>query len=1636
MKSTAQSYNDYYDFLEDYYTNFVYQLPDSFERGEQTLIERDALTWAPRVYPTRGFNEAYRAHYDYVNGFNSYGRFGGGTCPFIPPLTAPWNQLGPVANGQNIGIAGQIHRITFHPSYDAVTNQKMYACSGFGGLWKSDDGANSWNLMNTDNTLPFCGVADVAVCENSGLDWVYIATGYPDGNIYGTVSPNVSTVNPLFTEGVYRTNNNGATWDPVDGGLMLNFQNGGVIRRIKVNLSDPNNLIIASSQGIFYSTDASNALPSWTESTIGGNPIVDPELRGLEFNTLNPNVVYASGTDIYRSSDAGVTWTSMTGTGTGLDFSLLAANYGGFQPKRINIATTSTNSDLVYAYIVGTDRMFLFQFDENTGLWTQRLTHFSNSVLEAYSPSYMAIAVDEQSPNFVYYGNAKVRRVDVTLTNPASIDFSGYVYANTGGKYVDIHALVFDPVNHSLFVGHHGGISKYNFNNSTWTFQNVGICNNIIWSFDDNETDKEELIAAFQDQGIKTIQEIAGNTTWYHTNYTGDGFSSRIYDDFNKRAYISSGHPILDNYNFITQSWVNIAGGFPVDIPDPGSFPPIFFPKTFSTELHPLTHEPYSGFSEIYRHINPPASTWELESDIGKTITLKWHRQITELQISRSNPDIVYVATMGVDNGTDPTTNWDLDPHLFKSSTGFQNGVINWGVDHFLEIDLLANGIPPYSGNVVLPAISGIAVNPADANNVFISFTGFSDIHKVWGSNDGGLTWFNADPNGCLLNLPVNGIVYQDGTDDRLYIATDRGVYTKDNSSDWTEYGDLPNVRVVELKINYCNNSIKVATFGRGIFEADLFPSSGLNSDLIINSSTTWTFDRFETGNIRVTNGAVLTIQSTLMMPFNGKIYIEDGCTLHLDGATLTNGCEKMWDGIYLLGNGSVFLMENNSTIENSINGVNSFNGASITTMTNSVFNKNLVSIRIHPYSSPHPAIVTATTFTCVDAASNPTLLNYPYNTQRSYKAIDILDNRQVNIGNNGLLAYRNNFYYHDHGIYAFRSNLEVVNCNFVFVDDVLFPEDPNLITGTAIYSESEKPYPRNLVVGGYTLDANGDNTSLVSFRDCKRSILAFKHISTDIQYTQCDFNSYTAIDIQFGYSQPHYLFGNKITDSNVGINLYECQNSTSSVITKNEYILGGNSGTPTYLRRGIYVDNVLASLMNLTISNNYVEGARIGIRCRFVNLPIIINNIVYPQLTGGTTSKFGIYLTRCEWARVFNNTVTRTANIPIQRIQSMIGIRIDGCKSGTIQENTTIGMGKGHYCFGNSAATYYTCNTMDNCLEGLFMDAATLPPQGTATFPLGNKWINMGSGPGGNLRVSGIAAVPVSYYHPGLLLDPANDQSPYPFDFLAINAFPASGTGPCPNQEEPPREREQAFGLIVTDNTNYQFLEPENEYFDKDYLYKLTTDEDFINQGLPDDNIYQAFYDNYSSTNISNFQEAIELTLSGSVNSALTLNNSIVDNNIIEFNKKTCLDIYLQTLAINDSLDSLQISIIEPIAWQTFAIGGEGVIMARALLHLEIDDVSGLSFRKSDPENSIISNIFVYCYPNPFTDAVNVRSLDTASDINEFKMYDSKGKLVFKNNFTSYNYKVELGHLNSGIYTIEIISNSKIIYSNKIVKQ
>jgi photosystem II stability/assembly factor-like uncharacterized protein len=863
-----------------------------FENGEQTLSEREYKIWGPRIYGSGGFTGAAEAMTRYVTEFNS--------SSASASSQSKWTQLGPVGNTTNTPTVGQIHRITFHPRYGNEGNRIVWAASGFGGLWKSNDGGSSWSNMGTDNALPFCGIADVA----ANKAFVYAATGYPDGSIYNSYQPNVSAVNPLFTQGVYRTNNDGVSWSPVNNGLLEHFSSGGVIRRMLATTDD--RLLIASSQGIFICANSAGAEPLWKKGLLNNKPILDQQLRGLETKPGNPETVYAAGSDIYVSKDGGSTWQQMTGEGTGLSMKSLYENYDKFLPDRINLAVTHLNKNLLYAYIMGhhegdnSTRMFLFRYDGTK--WKQILTHKTQSNFDLYSQSYMAIAVSPENQNVVYWGNTVIHRTEITESRESeTMQFMGYM-TNNGG-YVDIHSIVFEPdaSEPRMFVANHGGVSIYSFAQSKWSYSNTGICNATIWSFDDNETDPDQIIIALQDHGIRTRQRDSSGYQWRMLNTGGDGYSARIYDDVRGMAYHSNSWRTLNEYDFNTKRNNSVARGFPKDIPDPGSSPDIFFTNSFSCINHPISREPYLTFSEIYRR-TPETGTknisWSLESDIGKTIQGKWQRQLTELAISFSNPNVIYAVTMGVDNGSNPAEKWHLDPRVFKSTTGFSDG--DWSKNHFFEVQLTnpSSGIPVLNGNVKLPPVTGIVVAPDNPNKVWITFTGYSRAHKVYRSDDGGKTWINEDPQGTLNNLPVNGIVYQNGTNDRIFIATDAGVYFKDKNSNWSEYGDLPNVRVNEIRINSCNNTIKAATFGRGVFEASLPEAIEPSAMLCISDHVIWEKDMVVTSSIRIAPGGSLTIKKKLMMPEGGKIVIEKKGKLIVDGGLITNACEQWWEGI------------------------------------------------------------------------------------------------------------------------------------------------------------------------------------------------------------------------------------------------------------------------------------------------------------------------------------------------------------------------------------------------------------------------------------------------------------------------------------------------------------------------------------------------------------------------------------------------------------------------------------------------------------------------------------------------------------------------------------------------------------------
>ncbi len=79
-----------------------------------------------------------------------------------------------------------------------------------------------------------------------------------------------------------------------------------------------------------------------------------------------------------------------------------------------------------------------------------------------------------------------------------------------------------------------------------------------------------------------------------------------------------------------------------------------------------------------------------------------------------------------------------------------------------------------------------------------------------------------------------------------------------------------------------------------------------INSDFIFEAGQTYVLP----SSLLIKNAAVVTAKSgaVLLMPVGGRIELDEASTLALNGATITNSCNELWDGIYLLDAASRFI--------------------------------------------------------------------------------------------------------------------------------------------------------------------------------------------------------------------------------------------------------------------------------------------------------------------------------------------------------------------------------------------------------------------------------------------------------------------------------------------------------------------------------------------------------------------------------------------------------------------------------------------------------------------------------------------------------------------------------------------------------
>ncbi|MGW3209833.1 glycosyl hydrolase [Streptomyces sp. NPDC001135] len=130
----------------------------------------------------------------------------------------------------------------------------------------------------------------------------------------------------------------------------------------------------------------------------------------------------------------------------------------------------------------------------------------------------------------------------------------------------------------------------------------------------------------------------------------------------------------------------------------------------------------------------------------------------------------------------------------------------------------------PVDGTVPNRYLSGFAVDPNNADHVFLTVNGFSrhwtegpgaGVGHVFESTDGGTTWKDISAN--LPDVPTDSALLT--ADGGLAVATDLGVvYRAPGRTTWQRIGGLPAVAVLQLRTSPDGGTLYAATHGRGIY--------------------------------------------------------------------------------------------------------------------------------------------------------------------------------------------------------------------------------------------------------------------------------------------------------------------------------------------------------------------------------------------------------------------------------------------------------------------------------------------------------------------------------------------------------------------------------------------------------------------------------------------------------------------------------------------------------------------------------------------------------------------------------------------------------------------------------------------------
>ncbi|QHI34990.1 Dispase autolysis-inducing protein [Kordia antarctica] len=727
---------------------------------------------------------------------------------------ATWNILATVGNGL-------VNKIMVDPS----NQQKMYCSVENSGIYKSTNGGTTWTAIGgglirgydiefkpgDPNTVYASGdkflrsndggatfVENSPAIPNWELEYIPAATN-PENIIWEIAARNWDRfgITPVFPKtgaglGRFISNNGGSSYAHGNKTKFISVAmdiTSGTTPELKFSHAQPEFFGDVDRLKVFYRISPTDP---WVELASYQTNV--QAWADVTLALPNPSATYQIAFEGETSGGGNVLLDDIsvvTSLGTILTEGFEGSSSNVFGTGAKMIAVSEINPSIVYVVessSPSTQSAFFGAFykstDAGVNLNKQLLTknyfggEYDGSGTGGQAPFHMAIAASNTDANVVIIGGVNTWR---TTDGGVTFDIASHwiktqsTSNNKGFSHADTCTL--QAIDGKIYVGSDGGFFVADnpsavMSATFYTDKSAGLGIRQFYKFGISQTNPVIITGGAQDNGT------SGRTTdgtWYNWD-GGDGAEGFVDKNDSSILYGQSQNGNISKTTDVTSSSGKVGI---TDAPGGnGSF------------IAPLEQDPtapnvyYSGKRNLYRTANDGANWTAISQDFGSNIN--------EFKIAQSDNNTIYAAINS--------------NQLFKTTTG--------------------SGTWTQLNNFTGGFINSIAIHPTNPNKVAIASTG---SEKVYVTIDGGTTWTSHKFN--LPDFSALAVTWDNNGNDGLYVGMDYGIFYIDNTENvWKPFSNnLPNVKISELEINYVDNKLYTATYGRGVWRSGRFNTSTLD---------------------------------------------------------------------------------------------------------------------------------------------------------------------------------------------------------------------------------------------------------------------------------------------------------------------------------------------------------------------------------------------------------------------------------------------------------------------------------------------------------------------------------------------------------------------------------------------------------------------------------------------------------------------------------------------------------------------------------------------------------------------------------------------------------------------------------------